>query len=153
IALSIVTVHRHFRMGRWLETGDRCPHARLGGALTMAAESLPCGSLDEAARQRFESAWRAGQAEPIEHFLPPPEHPHYLPTLEELVHIELEFAWKAWPGSADPRPPLVEAYLTRFPRLQDPAIVLHLLEQEFLVRQQHGDHPTNDEYLARFPDV
>ena len=48
-------------------------------------------SVDEAARQRFEAAWVAGLPEPMEHFLPAPDHRQYRGTLVELVHIELEF--------------------------------------------------------------
>lgn len=116
-------------------------------------------SLDENARRRFEAAWRQGQPEPIEHFLPPEDHPAYLATLEELVHIDLEFSWKAGQtladGSAqtDIRPALVEAYLTRFPSLGRPAYVRRLLEQEYLVRHRFGDRPSPAEYLNRFPDL
>ena len=44
--------------------------------------------VDEDARRRFEAAWHAGQPEPIERFLPDPDHPLYRGTLEELVHID-----------------------------------------------------------------
>jgi len=94
----------------------------------MTPASLPptterTNHVDEAARRRFEAAWRAGQPRPIEEFLPAPDQSSYLPTLEELVHIELEFAWKAAlsNGSGDTveyrERPLVEGYLARFPRL------------------------------------
>ena len=54
-------------------------------------------TVDENARRRFEAAWRAGKPQSVEQFLPPPEQPHYLATLEELIHIDLEFAWKLAP--------------------------------------------------------
>jgi tetratricopeptide (TPR) repeat protein len=116
-------------------------------------------SVDEAARKRFEAARREGRPEPLEQFLPPDDHRHYLGTLEELVHIELEFAWKAHGrnGDADAAtvaaPPRVEDYLARFPRLAEPAIVRRLAEQEYLVRNRYGDRPEPDEYRRRFPEV
>jgi hypothetical protein len=51
--------------------------------------------IDESARRRFEAGWRSGQPEPIECFLPAQDDPPYLPTLEELVAIELELRWQA----------------------------------------------------------
>jgi tetratricopeptide (TPR) repeat protein len=120
--------------------------------------SLP-GSLDENARRRFEAAWCQGKPEPIEHFLPPPNDAGYRATLEELVHIDLEFSWKTGKPSGEStfltgtRPGLVEAYLTRFPCLRESACVRRLLEQEYLVRHLYGDRPAVSEYQARFPEV
>jgi WD40 repeat protein/serine/threonine protein kinase len=116
-------------------------------------DSLP---IDETARRRFESAWREGRPEPLEQCLPAVDHPNYLATLEELVKIELEFAWKSRRGGdvTDPtvgQSPLVEGYLPRFPRLNQPAIVLRLLAQEYLVRRRYGDRPALEEYRRRFP--
>jgi tetratricopeptide (TPR) repeat protein len=123
----------------------------------MTTETTSPDTIDEAARRRFEAAWREGRPQPIEHFLPPEDRPDYLATLEELVHIELEFLWRPRdPAAAEApstRPPLVEAYLARFPRLNQHAIVRRLLEQERLVRQLYGDRPTPGEYGARFPDL
>jgi tRNA A-37 threonylcarbamoyl transferase component Bud32 len=116
-------------------------------------------SLDENARRLFEVAWRQGKPEPIERFLPPENHPAYLATLEELVHIELEFSWKARQTAADgtaqtaTHGQLVEAYLSRFPTLNRPAYVRRLLEQEYRVRHRFSDQPSPAEYLARFPDL
>jgi hypothetical protein len=54
------------------------------------AGSMVSPTLDEEARRRFEASWLAGRPEAIEHFLPAEDDPRYLPTLEELVHIDLE---------------------------------------------------------------
>jgi tetratricopeptide (TPR) repeat protein len=121
----------------------------------MDTTALP--SVDEDARRRFEAAWRAGRPEPIERFLPPPDHARFLATLEELIHIELELQWKR--GSEDTALdggrtlPRVEHYLDRFPCLHEPDVLLRLLRQEFAVRQRHGDRPNAGEYRARFPQV
>jgi serine/threonine-protein kinase len=123
----------------------------------VATETPPASLVDEGARRRFETAWKEGRPEPVEHFLPAAERPTYLATLEELIHIELEFAWKAWrrpgAGPAPDRPPRLEDYLARFPRLNQPAIALRLLEQEYRVRQRYGDRPSSGEYRARFPQL
>ena len=42
-------------------------------------------SVRETRCERFESAWRAGKAMPIEHYLPPDDDPAQLATLEELI--------------------------------------------------------------------
>src|SRR5438067_3631752 len=102
-------------------------------------------TVDEDARRRFEQAWREGRPEPIEHFLPALDQPLHLPTLEELVHIELEFSWKC--RQTDPIEkisacPLVESYLERFPQLNQHTIIERLLRQEWEVRRAVGDDPT-----------
>jgi hypothetical protein len=115
-------------------------------------------TIDEDARRRFEAACQRGQRGAIEDFLPLPEQPHYLATLEELVHIELEWTWKEWgQAAAEVRAQVpvhwVEDYLGRFPALRDPAIVRRLVEQEFCVRHQVGDSPSSESYHARFPEL
>jgi len=113
-------------------------------------------TVDEDARRRFEAAWAQGKPLRLECCLPPPEHPAYLPTLEELVHIDLEMAWKRFPalaGSDLPRPAPLESILERFPVLGTAEVLARLIRQEFRVRQRHGDKPTLAEYVRRFPQV
>jgi serine/threonine protein kinase/tetratricopeptide (TPR) repeat protein len=113
--------------------------------------------IDEAARRRFEAAWRAGRPEPIERCLPAEDDPAYQPTLEELVLIDLEFRWKAaiTPDGTRADRPRVEGYLTRFPRLNRPAFVRRLVKEEYLCRLRHGEgeRPNLAEYQARFPGL
>src|SRR6266849_6787808 len=119
--------------------------ARFPTELAMDTSTGSAGHVDENARRQFEQAWGQGRPGPIEQFLPPQVSPSYLETLEELVHIELEMAWKARaqnptqvgdtdrvsPGDVDrsahnlPSPvsaggatkgPCVEDYLARFAR-------------------------------------
>ncbi|TNF29706.1 MAG: serine/threonine protein kinase, partial [Deltaproteobacteria bacterium] len=108
--------------------------------------------VDEAARRRFEADWAAGAPGPIEGYLPDPSAATWLPTLEELVHIDLELRWRHRdPGSTAP---LAEAWLDRFEALRvDPAIAGRVLEQECLVRLRLGDPPRLDEYRRRFPTL
>jgi serine/threonine protein kinase/tetratricopeptide (TPR) repeat protein len=117
--------------------------------------STLCRSLDEAARRQFEQDWREGRPNPIERYLPPPDSSLYLPTLEELVLIELELRWKARGETADPSTlgPLVEGYLERFPLLNQPETLRRLVNQEQRVRRRQGDHFAPEEYQARFPDL
>jgi serine/threonine-protein kinase len=121
----------------------------------MPAERTLLTTIDEDARRQFEAAWRAGQPQSIERFLPPEDHAQYPGTLEELVHIELENGWKAGQaaGAEPSRPPLVEAYLARFPRLNQAPIIRRLLQQEYRVRQRFGDAPALGEYRQRFPTL
>jgi len=119
-------------------------------------ETVLGGQIDETRRRSFELAWAAGTPVRIEEHLPASSQPEYLPTLEELIHIELEFGWKQ-AGSGDEasreRGPLVEKYLDRFPAINQPSIVRRLLQQEFYVRRGHGDRPAIEEYCSRFPQL
>lgn len=122
----------------------------------MKTPSLSDMSLDEDARQRFEAAWKSAKPESIEKFLPVSDDPHYLPTLEELIGIELEFSWKRWQQQlgddgkrAQPNP--VEDYLQRFPKLRQPEIIFRLLQEEYRVRQRFGDRPSLSVFRARLP--
>ncbi|MCH7728269.1 MAG: hypothetical protein IH991_17590 [Planctomycetes bacterium] len=113
--------------------------------------------IDEVVRRRFEAAWAAGTPPPIESFVSAGDQTSFLPTLEELVLVEMEFAWKAWAHRrklADPesaRPTSVEEYLQRFPQLNSPDVLQRLVEQEFSVRNQCGDRPDVKELEQRFP--
>ena len=113
-------------------------------------------SVNESLRRQFESDWLSGSASQVEDYLPPADDPLYLGTLEELVHIDLEFAWKKatadTTGNAD-SPPRVESYLQRFPPLNDPEIVLRLVQQEFRVRQLFAEAPGVDEFRQRFGET
>jgi serine/threonine protein kinase/tetratricopeptide (TPR) repeat protein len=110
------------------------------------------GTINESACWHYEAAWRAGRPEPVERFLPPPDHADYTATLEELIQIELELSWKRHAQGGE-RPRGVEDYVSRFPCLSDPAAVLRLVRQEYRLRHRHGDSPTPAEYLSRFPRV
>src|SRR5579863_8617403 len=105
--------------------------------------------VDESARRQFESLWRSGKTASIELCLPPTDSPAYLGTLEELVHIDLEFRWMR--GEVDhQKPAKVEDYLSRFPELRNDAIIRRLVQQEWRVRRQFGHPPAAGELLARF---
>ena len=81
--------------------------------------------INETIRQQFESSWMAGEPQPIEVLIGDANASNYLATLEELVHIELEFRWKA--ENAKQRIPL-EDYLQRFEKLNQPEIVNRLIQ-------------------------
>lgn len=129
----------------------------------MTFQNSPEQSVNEDLRRQFEAAWIAGEPKSIEDCLPAGEDPTFLPTLEELIHIDLEFGWKEWSlrrresSKASQRPtlasPIVERYLARFPQLNQPDILLRVLEQEYLMRNQHGDQTDRDDYQRRFPHV
>lgn len=115
-------------------------------------------SIDETVRRRFEEAWRSGCPYPIEDALADSTATEHIHTLEELVLIELEFAWKearpvARDASGELRKPLVEDYLGRFPELNEHSILARLVEQEYNVRRRHGDAPSTSEFVQRFPTV
>jgi tetratricopeptide (TPR) repeat protein len=121
----------------------------------MATNESSLQSIDEDARRRFEAAWRQGQPQPLERFLPPADDPRYRATLEELVQIEMEFAWKAEgaQGSrAETVTAFVEAYVARFPCLHEKEVVRRLLQQEYRVRRLYGHAADEANLQSRFPE-
>ena len=119
-------------------------------------ESLLETSIDEDSRRRFEAAWRANRPESIKSCLPPHDQPSHLPTLLELVRIELEFAWKEAGQQNDAcrtSPPVVENYLQQFPQLDEPSLIQILAQQEYLVRNRYGDRPSKSHFQDRFPQI
>ncbi len=120
--------------------------------------------FDESLYGRFESAWRRQAPQPIEDCLPPEDDPQYLPTLEELIKVDLDYHWRRTPAVADGAGdtpgesaagsrPKVEEYIDRFPVIRQPEILLSLLHEEFLVRATWHKTPSTDEYRRRFPDL
>lgn len=113
-------------------------------------------AIDEATRKQFERARKNGDRASLESFLSDTSQLQYLATLEELVHIELEYEWKSSESgdeSGKRMGPLVEDYVARFPQLADANILQRLLRQEYSVRTKFGDGPTPESYVHRFPAV
>ncbi|HEY1379419.1 MAG TPA: serine/threonine-protein kinase [Gemmataceae bacterium] len=95
--------------------------------------------------EAFEAARAADPAADFAPFLPPPDHPLFVPVLEELVRIDLEHHWL----QGDPR--WLEDYLRRFPQLLEAsASVRTLAFEEFRLRRRVGQSPTAEEYKQRF---
>ena len=61
--------------------------------------------------EKFEARWQAGARPCLEGYLVPEDAPEYLPLLEELILLDVEYRRKA--GEV----PGVEDYAKRFPRL------------------------------------
>ena len=91
------------------------------------------GPIDEEARREFEASRRSYSSAHLGDFLPPAGDARRAATLEELICIELEFAWKAWsPGR--PIPELLP-WTERFAQELDPATVARLAEEEAYLRR------------------
>src|SRR5688572_3403640 len=91
--------------------------------------------------EAFEAARSANSAADLADFLPAPNHPLYLPILEELVRIDLEQHWRRGESR------WLEDYFRRFPQLLEAsASVRTLAFEEFRLRRQSGQAPTADEY-------
>src|SRR5262245_15003826 len=101
-------------------------------------------AVDEAVRQRFELAWLAREPRTIESFFPQPVAERDRHTVEELVLIEMEFAWKQWAaresGAAPPNSP--ETYIKRFPLLDRAPCRRRLIEHEAQLRERFEAPPT-----------
>ena len=113
--------------------------------------------IDEVLREKFERAWMDDDPIEISTCLPDSDSELHLGTLIELVIIELEFRWKQFAScnleDTIDVPNKIEKYLTAFPVLDDPEIILNLLQQEYSLRRAIGDAPTIEEYRDRFPAI
>jgi serine/threonine protein kinase/tetratricopeptide (TPR) repeat protein len=95
--------------------------------------------------EAYESARARGDRVDLAGFLPPPDHPEYLPILCELVRVDLEYSWQ------DGRPNRLDHYRGRFPELfQDRRWVQEIAFEEFRLRRQAGEDPSPLEYRRRF---
>ncbi|MEZ5944310.1 MAG: serine/threonine-protein kinase [Planctomycetaceae bacterium] len=108
------------------------------------------GPIDEKLRREFEAAWQHAEPPSIEEYLPPHADSMFLPTLLELVLIDIEMRGKrnSVSGFEGNR---IENYLEHFPHLNHDGALPELIEQEFRVRCQLGECPTAEEYIERFP--
>jgi serine/threonine protein kinase/Tfp pilus assembly protein PilF len=93
---------------------------------------------------RFESAWQRGERPAVDAYLPT-EASLRLPVLQELIHTDLEYDWKAGLGTR------VESYLERFPELHDhDEFLVELVAAEWQHRARH-ERVSRAEYESRFP--
>ena len=121
--------------------------------------------IDESARRMFERAWENRQPCSIEDVLPDPSAMHYRNTLEELVHIDIEYRWeqyshclderRPWSGPSDMqagRQPLpVSSYCDRFPELRSAEIRQRLTEHDARCRKHAHARPPGPRDVTRSP--
>ena len=122
-------------------------------------------SVDETVRRRFETDWRQGHPSSIDAYLPSDQSNQYLPTLEELVCIEMEFLWSRETENATiipnadtlndlgSSPTYVENYIRRYPELSEPGILGRLVEHEIEVRRKTKTPASRAEIQKRFPKL
>ena len=97
-------------------------------------------SLDEVVEAFEEARARDGRAD-LGAFIPPAEHPEYLPILCELVRVDLEWSWRS------DQPNGMDAYRDRFPDLfRDGALVRDIAYEDLRLRRQAGQDPSLREY-------
>lgn len=110
-------------------------------------------TVDEAKRREFESDWANNDSIEISDYLPEQSSDQYLPTLEELVCIDMEFHWRSLSKTPGEQKRFLEWYLARFPELREPSIVRRLVDHEAWVRRRSSSPANPDEYVERFPEV
>ncbi|MFO0845854.1 MAG: serine/threonine-protein kinase [Gemmataceae bacterium] len=97
--------------------------------------------------ERFEREWRSRPPADLDAHLPPRGSPGRREILLDLVHVDLEYRWKAGLGRR------VEDYLDRYPELRpDPDAVVRLAAWEFELRRRTEPDLEPGEYARRFPD-
>ncbi len=125
--------------------------------LPPSAVTMNDGNLNDIDGEKinlFEQDWLKGEPRILAAYLPPPSDPRFLGTLEEIVHIDLEFRWKNYRNHPSPvnAPLAVEIYLGKFPQLEE--VKLALIQSEFELATQFGDKPSVQVYVDRFgPNV
>jgi len=111
--------------------------------------------INEQARRQFELSWQRGEPANIAEFLPVASDASYAATLEELVHIDIEFRGSQQqkrPGGAHLLLPLTQ-YIEQFPQLSDPAIIRRLIGQEIHVRRACNLAIEQQQYVRDFGQV
>ncbi len=107
--------------------------------------------------KEFEQGWLANRPMPIETIAKSTDVT--VQVIEELVHIELEFAWKDFRirqalGHSLPFPTRVKQYLKRFPALDSAEIVIRLLCSEVLnVKNSIERGELLGQYVVDYPDL
>ena len=113
------------------------------------------GFIDEQILQRFELSWQRGSPHAIADLLPETEDQSYLATLEELVHIDIEF--RGTRQQEDPTSDLIlqsiSDYVDQFPELSDPAIIRRLIQQDIHVRRGCRLAEIQEAYARDFANV
>ena len=128
--------------------GERIHHRN---ADPMNTEKL--AEIDDHRITQFEQDWMKGQPKDVAEYLPSPTDSRYVGTLQEMVHIDMEFRWKEFQKSEQPghQPPNIEQYLERFPELE--TVKLSLIQGEFELATRYGDHPSVQQFVERFGDT
>ena len=118
--------------------------------------------VNESACDQLEQSWFSGSPITIEACLATTPADQIEGTTEELVCIEMEFAWKRSGRSAstgkpaDHRPDLptsIEEYLQRFPQLNTPQRIGRLITEELTCQLQVEAKVDPQDYHQRFPEV
>ena len=111
--------------------------------------------VDEQVRRQFELSWQRGEPPTIADFLPAEEKLDYAVTLEELVHIDIEYR-----GSRQQRNPTSDHlllpladYFEQFPQLSETEIIRRLIAQEIHVRHACGLNVNHEDYVRDFGEV
>lgn len=106
--------------------------------------SIPVAGDTSQLAARFRRLWLAGDAD-LELFLAG-EAVYGDRDLAAVARIDLRERWRA------DRPCDAESYLHRFPQLaEDDELAMDLIFEEFLAREERGEHPELSEYQRRFP--
>lgn len=117
------------------------------------------GVAFDAAIDAFEAAWRSGNPPDIRSIIDKAPSKIRITLLHELIRVDLEYRWKNGSLAATNGRPRafprykIEDYAARHPELGDPSKPpLHLIVEEYRVRQRWGDQPDAAEFAQRFSD-
>ena len=95
--------------------------------------------------ESFEDALISTPNVSIRAFLPDAQHEKYLPTLTELIRVEMDIRW----SRGDRK--LLDDYRQSFPEaFEDLRTVSEIAFEEFRLRIQHGEQVNVEEYESRF---
>ena len=95
--------------------------------------------------EQFESAWGAEAPPELNAFLPAADASHYLPTVAELIRVDLEFRRRRGEAAR------LERYRSAFPALfADTSVVRELAFEEYRLRLAAREPTHPREYAARY---
>jgi len=106
--------------------------------------------INETVVKNFEQGWFTNNSNPIQHYVNDLTEDDYLETLEELVCIEIESAWKHRDSigkTLNSRPKTVTSYISAFSELHTSETVLHLLREELVSRRRCVDTINKEAFL------
>jgi tetratricopeptide (TPR) repeat protein/predicted Ser/Thr protein kinase len=114
-------------------------------------------TIDRDVCDRFELYWLQGNPRPIDELLDESSATDNVPTLVELIALEMEYSWRSRLGrdekTVQSALPTVEDYLARFPQVNESKRVLRLVRKERDLRHAIGDRYSSQSYAARFPEL
>jgi serine/threonine protein kinase/Flp pilus assembly protein TadD len=112
---------------------------------TVATSVTQRGPGPDSFIEAFEEAWQSQGPVPLEEFLPPGDHPHFLEILTELIRVDLDYGWKRGQAVS------LTEYRHRFPEaFENDDSLRGIAYEEYRLRRLAGEPVSPGEYHDHF---